>query len=169
MDDSFPGVSMAVPQDEDEIYALLLGLHQENGVFSVSEPRVRGFIRACTQQEDGVFGFIGLIRESTIEASVGLELTQWWYTDEWSLSEKWCFVHPGHRRKNHARRLVDFSKWCADRLAVPLLMGIISTQRTEAKERLYQRKMVRVGGMFMHGSTAPIVTGAHNGQQDHHH
>ncbi len=167
-EDFFPGVSLARPEDEDEIYAMLLNLWEENGVFSVDEGKVRQFIRDTTMQTNNVFGFIGLIRGEVIEASVGLLLNQWWYTSEWVLSEHWCFVHSDHRRKNHARRLVDFAKWCADRFSVPLAMGIISTQRTEAKERLYRRKMTPVGGMFMHRGSSPILTGGlHNVQQDH--
>lgn len=158
-DDFFPGVSFARPEDEDEIFTMLLDLHMENGVFSVDEAKVRGVIQGATQQRDGEFGFIGLIRGEKIEGSVGLTLTQWWYTSEWCLQEHWCFVNKDFRDKNHARRLVDFSKWCADRMSVPLAMGVVSTTRTEAKERLYRRSLTPVGGLFMHSSKGPVLTG----------
>lgn len=163
-DEFFPGVSFARPDDEDEIFKMLLELHQENGVFNVDEQKVREVIRGATQQRDGEFGLIGLIRGDRIEGSVGLTLTQWWYTSDWCLQEHWCFVHVDFRRQNHARRLVDFAKWCADRMSVPLSMGIMSTTRTEAKERLYRRKLTPVGGLFMHRGDGPIVTGAQSGQ-----
>lgn len=155
----FPGVSFARPQDEDEVYAMLLEMHKENGLFSVDENKVREVIKGSTQQREGEFGFIGVIRDDHVEASVGLNITQWWYSSEWCLQERWCYVRIDYRRKNHARRLVDFAKWCADKMSLPLAMSVLSTTRTEAKERLFRRKMTHVGGIFMHRSDGPVVTG----------
>jgi GNAT superfamily N-acetyltransferase len=160
-DEFFPGVSFARPEDEDEIFAMLLELHKENGLFLVDEIKVRKVIRSATRLgEPNDRGFIGLIRGERIEGSVGLLLDQWWYTSEWCLQELWCFVHPDFRRQNHARRLVDFAKWCSDKMEMRLVMGIMSTQRTEAKERLYRRKLTPVGGLFAHSNGGPVVTGA---------
>ena len=72
------------------------------------------------------------------------------------LNEIWCFVHPDHRRSTHARRLIEFGKWCADRLSgegvrVPLLLGIVTRHRLLPKLRLFQRQAPQVGAIFMHG------------------
>lgn len=148
-----PGIVLAEIEDEDEIYSHLLQLHEENGMFSVDEGRVREFIRSATERRGGI---IALIRGNEIEASLGMVMDQWWYTLDWCLNERWCFVHPRYRKKNHARRLVDYGKWCSDNLSrfsdvnVPLQMGIMSSTRTEAKERLYARQLTRVGGFFMY-------------------
>lgn len=151
------GIRPATPEDEDAIYAMLLELHEENGIFKVSETKVRDTIRMATQQQSGLIGIIG---DDEPEASCGLEIAQWWYTDEWSLNEKWVFVRQGWRRKNHASRLMDWAKWCERQLTTPLFMGIISTKRTEAKERLYRRKLTPIGGMFMYANGRTIETGA---------
>lgn len=154
---SFEGVSLAQPSDEDEVFAMLLQLHAENGVFKVDEEKVRDFIRHGTEQRGGI---IGVIRgETKIEASVGLTLDQWWYTKDWCLSERWNFVLPEHRRSSHAIQLIEYAKWCAERLKMPLQMGIISTHQTEAKIRLYGRRMRPVGGLFMYN--APDLPGVH--------
>ncbi len=155
--DHFAGIAFARPEDEDAVYAHLLELHRENGLFTISEHKVRNFIRLATEQKGGL---IGIIRgETDMEGSAGAIIESTWYSDDLHLSERWVFVHPDYRRQNHASRLVDFLKWCDGQLNLPLLAGIMSTNRTEAKERLYQRKLTRLGGFFGHSSTGPIVTG----------
>lgn len=153
------GIRAATPADEDIIYNMLLELHDENGIFKVSETKVRNVIKEATSQQGGIIGIIG---DNEPEASCGLEIGQWWYTDDWSLNEKWLFVRPAWRKQNHASRLMDWAKWCESQLDTPLFMGIISTKRTEAKERLYRRKLKHVGGMFMYANGRDIVTGARN-------
>lgn len=144
----FEGVDWAAAADEQPIYDMLMQLHAENGAFSVDDARVRLNIKLGTQRQGGI---IGVIRgETGLEASVGMVLDQWWYTEDWCLSERWNFVLPAFRKSDHAQRLIEFSKWCADRLSLPLMMGIISTQQTEAKLRLYRRFLTPVGGFFVY-------------------
>lgn len=157
MTNTFNGVDWASSEDEDELYQHLLLLHGENGMFTVSEMKVRDFIRQATDQKGAM---IGLIRGGLgIEASIGMVIDQWWYSDSWILSERWIFVHPDHRKKNHAARLTDFAKWCDKQLNLPLAVGIMSTTRVEAKERLYRRKFTYVGGFFMDNGDKPIIAG----------
>lgn len=163
------GITLAQIGDEDEIFDHLLQLHEENGIFTVDELRVRDFIRQATERQGGL---IAVIRGEEVEASIGLVLDQWWYTLDWCWSERWCFVNPKYRRKNHARRLVEYGKWVADNTnldgsVVPLQMGIISSTRTEAKERLYRRQLKPVGGYFMYkGKTDAPITGGAKGKTD---
>jgi len=158
-------VKAAQLPDEDQIYEMLLELHQENGIFVVDEERVRSFIREATEQRGAI---IGVIRGETgeLEASVGMVIDQWWYTLEWCLSERWLFVKPQCRRSTHARRLVDYAKHAAEKMGIPLQMGIMSTQSTAKKEALYARKMTRLGGIYMWDANQEIKTG---GKQDQHH
>lgn len=162
----------ALPNDEDAVFAMLLQLHDENGIFPVDEVRVREFIRGATGGTN--HGLIGVIRgDAGLEASVGLVIDQWWYTLKYCLSERWVFVSPAARsrpefdrkrgEKGHATLLMEWAQWCAQQFRVPLQMGIMSTQRTEAKERLYRRKMTPVGSLFMwDGDATQFKTGALN-------
>jgi hypothetical protein len=144
----FEGVSLASPADEDDLYQHLLLLHKENGLYTVSERKVRETIRVATEQRGGV---IGVIRgDDGLEGSIGMMLDQWWYTEDFCLGERWVFVHKDHRRKPHASRLIDFGKWAASQMGVSLQIGIMSTKQTEAKMRMYQRKLTQIGGFFMH-------------------
>jgi hypothetical protein len=155
---TFAGVRLARPEDEDAVYQLLLPLYEENAIMPLSEARVRAQIRAGTRGEGGIVGVIeGADR---LEASIGLVFNQFWYTEAWHLNELWCFVHPDHRASTHARRLIEFGKWCADRLSggetrVPLLLGIVTRHRLLPKLRLFQRQAPQVGAIFMHGVEVP--------------
>lgn len=150
MAENFAGVRMARPEDEESVYALLMQLHAENGLSPVSEQKTRAMIRRATQKDGGIIGLIE--GKDGIEASVGLLLTQWWYSEAWHLEEMWTFVHPDHRRTTHAKRLIEFAKWASDRMGVPLLMGILTRDRLAPKLRLYQRQIPQVGALFVHGA-----------------
>jgi len=150
MDQGFAGVRVARPEDEDEIVSLILLLHSENGMFTAVEEYIRDEVRRLTHKDGGLIGVIDG-ESGKIEGTVGFDISSWWYTDDLCINEKWNFVHPDHRRTTHAKRLIEFGKWCSDQLKIPLFMGIITNDRTEAKERLYRRQLHRIGGYFTHG------------------
>jgi hypothetical protein len=145
----FAGVRLARPGDEDAVYDLLLGLYSENALFTLSEHKARATIRYATEKRGGIIGVID--GPKGLEATVGLALETYWYTDQWHLSEYWNYVSPEFRQSNHAKRLIDYSKWMADRLGVPLIMGILTTSHLAPKMRLYQRQLDQIGAFFHHG------------------
>lgn len=155
---TFAGVRLARPEDEEPVYRLLLELYAENALMPMNEAKVRATIRAGTRGEGGIVGVID--GEDGVEASIGMSFSQFWYTDRWHLNELWCFVHPDRRASSHARRLIEFGKWCADRLGseaqrMPLLLGIVTRHRLLPKLRLFQRQAPQVGAIFMHGVELP--------------
>ena len=123
----------------------------------MEESKVRAMIRRGTRKEGGVIGVID--GKNGAEATVGMVLSQWWYSSSWHMEEVWNFVHPDHRHSGHAKHLISFAKWTADKLSVPLIMGILTRDRVAAKIRLYQREIPQVGALFLHGAT---LTGAIN-------
>lgn len=146
---SFEGVRVARPDEVDAIYNLLLELHAENGLFTLDPAKSRKTIVDLLDPSRGVIGVIE--GPNGLEGSIGLFLTAWYYTTDLHLSEFWNFVKPECRRSTHAKRLIEFGKWVADDLGVPLHMGIVTTSRAEAKMRLYRRQLKQVGGYFLHG------------------
>lgn len=155
----FPEVALALPEDEEDVYDFLMALHAENALFPVSPEKVRAAIRHATDRQGGI---IALIRgkDGRIEASFGAVIDPWWYTIAPSLNEVWNYVRPDCRRTTHARRLIEFAKRLEQELGIPLFMGIISTERTEAKMRLYRRQLEPIGGLFTHGLRRPALEGA---------
>jgi len=147
-------VALAVPDDEDSLWEMLLELHEENGLFTVNEAKVRASIRLATEARGGL---IGIIRGDEIEASMCLVIDQFWYTEDWCLLEQWLFVRQPYRHKKHAKTLVEWAKDNASKLDLKLQAGIMSTERTAAKERMYQRLMTPIGGFFMFDPARPEV------------
>jgi hypothetical protein len=142
-----PRVRMAKPEDEDEIFAICKLLHEENGIFPMSDTKVRARIHECLYQRGGIMGVVG--KPGQIEAVICLSLAQGaWYTDAYSLDEHFAFVLPNHRRSENAKELIIFAKACANELGLPLQIGVLSNERTEAKVRLYQRQLGAPAGAF---------------------
>ena len=142
-------VRFAVPSDAQQIYDMLKDLYTENTIFPMSPHKVKEqIVQGCLQNN----GVIGVIEENGVLAgSVGIFANQYWYTEAWNLEEYWNFVQPDFRRKPYGRDLVDFAKWFNENAGFILSMGIMSTHRTEAKCRLYDRKLTRIGAYFMNG------------------
>jgi GNAT superfamily N-acetyltransferase len=153
MTTEFSGVRMAKNADAGRIYDFLLELNKENAVFSLSELRAKQAIATCLEPSaNAPGGVIGLIEHGNgIEGCVGLRPSQMWYTAEWFLDELWNFVHPNHRKTDHAKKLIEFAKWSASNLGLPLVMGIVTRNRLAPKMRLYQRQMPQIGAYFCFG------------------
>ena len=141
-------VRVATQADEDKIFCLMYLAHKENAMASVNYEKVWDMIRHATQRRGGVIGVID--GENGIEAMICMTLSQWWYSDEWHIDELVNFVHPACRRSTHAKHLLLFSKWFAEQMTMPLFVGVLSTHRTEAKVRLYERQITKGGAVFCH-------------------
>lgn len=155
--DEVPRVRLAKPEDEDEIFAICKLLHDENGLFPMSEQKVRARIRECTEQRGGIIGVIG--DPGDIQAIVCLIINQFWYSDTFSLDEQFAYVLPNHRRSENAKELIIFAKACAQELKLPLVIGVLSTERTRAKVRLYERQLGSPSGAY-------FLVGTSSGQHE---
>lgn len=152
-------VRIAIPSDEEALFHFLTkNLYQENGMFSLSEAKVRQAINNYCNQRDSL---IGLIEDETgIVGCVGLYIASFWYTDEYHLDEIFNFVREDRRCSNYAKDLIDFAKWCNENMNLVLMMGILSTVRTEAKVRLYSRRLQMIGAFFANPVPGkPILSG----------
>lgn len=153
-------VRLAERAEEDAIFEAVVKLHSENGLFVLSERKVRATLQRAFDGQEGagdgktVPTVIGVIGElGKIEASIGLEINQPSYSDEWQISELWNFVDPDYReahgdQKGRAATLIDFAKGVSDKMHLPLIIGIVSNHRTEAKIRLYERQLEKAGAFF---------------------
>lgn len=143
---TMPIVRKADIRDEAELMAMCRELHRENGLFTMSEDKVRDFLRRAFDRQGAVIGVIG--EPGKIEGSIYLLIGGFWYSDEWHLEELWSYVRPQYRKSNNAKELINFAKRCSDELKVPAVIGIISNDRTKAKVQLYQRQLGTAAGAF---------------------
>ena len=153
---NFSGVRIAIETDEPAIYNLLMLMHREAGTFSFSDRKVRDHMEHATRQKGGIAGIV--YGENGVEATVGLSISQAWYSEDWHLNELWNFVHPAYRKKGHAQKLVEFSKWCSDNMTIPLVIGAVLNKRTEAKMRMLKRLVPVMGALFLYNN-APNMDG----------
>lgn len=143
-------VRIATPKDEDEVMRLMRAAFAEQPIFPLNEQRMRNNIRVCTERRGGVLGVID--GPNGIEGYLIAVLGQHWYSDVWHLEELSNFVHPDYRKSTHAKDLISFVKWFAEQLQMPVVLGILSTKRLEAKIRLYQRQVRHVGAVFVYNT-----------------
>lgn len=142
-------VRLGTPADEEAMLDLALRAWEENGINDVNPEKMLAMIRPALYLWQGLVGIIGE-PDGKIEGAVLLRLSQMWYSDSWMVEEKAIFVDPEYRsaKGGRARKLCEFSKKVADDLGVPLIIGVLSNQRTEAKIRLYERQFGAPAGAF---------------------
>ncbi len=132
--------------DEDELVAMCHELHRENGIFTMSDDRVRAMLRHAFDRKGGIIGVIG--ERGKLQGSIYLLVTQIWYTDDYHIEELWNFVRPDYRKSDNAKEFIAFAKRCSDEIGIPSIIGILSNDRTQAKIRLYERSLGRPAGAY---------------------
>lgn len=142
-------VRKARPSDRDTVLDICRQNHVENGQFGLSMRKVEGMVDKAFSNEGCIIGTVGQGRN--VEGIIMLLIAQFWYTDDWCLEEIMNYVLPEHRRSTHAKDMIAFAKRCSDEIQIPLVIGVVSNERTKAKIELYRRQLGEpVGGYFMH-------------------
>jgi N-acetylglutamate synthase-like GNAT family acetyltransferase len=155
-------VRTATPEDEDSIIKLAHLVGVENGLFQMNEEKVRNLLRPLLYLHGGIVGVIG--SGDSMEGVIILRISQNWYSDASFLEEMCVFVHPDYRaaKGGRARKLVEFAKKVSEKLEMPLMIGVLSNSRTDAKTRLYERQFGNpAGAFFLYGMKTGML-----GQQE---
>jgi len=134
-------VRTGVPEDVDGMMHLALAACEENGLTRPSPRKLLTEIWAGLNRDHGIVGIIGPVG-GKLEAAILLRTEALWYSDDMTLVERAVFVAPEHRgaKIGRARMLCEFAKTAAEGLGMPLVIGIISSDRAKAKVALYQRQ-----------------------------
>lgn len=154
-------VRAARQDDKPEVWRLFRLCHAENGMLPLSDRKVDYHIDRLLNpaniaaDDAGPRGLIGVIGQRHLEGAIMLSFGSPWYSDEINLDEYLNFVDPAHRNSNHAKTLISYAKHMVDMLRVThqglkLMIGVLSTKRTAAKARLYERQLTPAGVFFVH-------------------
>lgn len=145
-------VRIAVPTDSDALFSFVWEAHEETRYAPKDDDKIRSTIAHATSvRRNPVFG---IIRGSAgIEGAVGLAFDTWWFSSHPILMSFFFFVHPEHRRSNHAADLRAFAGWFAAQIGMPLVLVDWSPQET-GKTRLFAKHGERVCSMFSQGLAA---------------
>lgn len=139
---------MASEEDEPQLMSLCEGLAEENALFKPNFDKVRETVRNVVRKKQGFVGCIG--SHEKLEGAILILVSEMWYTDQPCLEELFNYVVPEFRASNRAVQLVEFAKSVSNKMRLPMLIGIVSNIRTEAKVRLYDRKLSRAGAFYLH-------------------
>jgi hypothetical protein len=142
------GVRLANPDDVHELMDVAMQACSENGFVKPNKIKLLHEIWAGSNQDHSIIGVIG--EPGKIEGAILLRITDSWYSDDTVLEERGIFILPEFRnaKGGRARKLCEFAKRASEVLNAPLLIGVLSNQRTEAKVRLYERQFGKPTGAF---------------------
>lgn len=156
-------IRIGTPEDLDEIMKVAMVAAEENGFLNPNPAKLAAEIWPALHQDHGIVGVIGK-PGGMVEGCVLLRIGQMWYSDMMVVEERAVFTHPDFRnaKGGRARKLCEFSKKVADDLGIPLIIGVLSNHRTEAKVRMYERSFGKPSGaFFLYGAkTGGWVNGA---------
>jgi hypothetical protein len=143
-------IRVATPEDLDDIMKIAMMAVEENGFVQPNPERLLQDIWPSLHLDEGVIGAIGPKGTKKIEGVVLLRIGNLWYSDEKAVEEKAIFVAPEYRsaKGGRAKRLCEFSKKVSDELGLPLMIGVLSNQRTAGKIKMYQRIFGEPSGAF---------------------
>lgn len=148
MFDNF-GVRIGTPDDVHPMMDLAMQACDENGFVDPNPQKLLAEIWPALNLHDGL---VGIIQDegNRLEGAILLRIGAMWYSDAPVLEEKAIFISPDYRsaKGGRARRLCEFSKRMSDELDLPLVIGVLSNHRTEAKVRLYERQFGKPSGAF---------------------
>jgi hypothetical protein len=151
-------VRLAVPEDKLAVFELCKMLHSENGLFPMDDDLVQETMMKGINRNGGILGVIGPIG-GPLEGMIYMLISNFWYSRKPHLEELFSYVPTEYRKSNHAKALIEFAKKCATD-DIRLVIGVVSNTRTEAKVRLYERRLGKPAGAFF---VYPPPAAAHYG------
>jgi hypothetical protein len=151
MDQDIPElvVRVGTPDDVHDVMELAIMGSKENGFVNASQTKMLEDVWQALNHNHGILGLIGPPGGKP-EGAVLLRIVVPWYSDEPVIEERAIFIHPDYRsaKGGRASRMCEFSKRVSERMQLPLMIGVLSNQRTEAKVRLYKRHFGEPAGAY---------------------
>lgn len=143
-------VRVGTPEDVHQFMDLCLRGSEENGFVQPDPHRLLEEVWPALNRDGGLCGVIGAPGAEHFEGGVLLRTCKLWYSDHLVLEERGIFVHPDYRaaKGGRARKLCEFAKAAAAKLEMPLLIGVLSNERTEGKVKLYERIFGKPAGAY---------------------
>ena len=142
-------VRYAMPEDVHKMMDIGMMAARENGVGETDTMKLLQVVwRGVTHDR----AIAGVIEGPTgqLEGVTLLLVEEQGHSRDPILVEQTVYVHPDFRSARGARaaKLVEFNKAVAVRMDLPLLIGILSNERTKAKIRLYERLFGEPSGEY---------------------
>lgn len=155
MDNPF-GLRVATPPDAASLLAFVLPIFEEDAAQAISVSKIQALVERCLTRDRAIAAIV-TGADGEIEASVGVSIDTFDYTDEIHLMVRWLGVAPAFRRTDRASRMVNYVRWLYDTMQgqsdapVPVFMPTLTTAEQRPKVLLYQRRLPQVGVLHAFG------------------
>lgn len=158
-------VRIGTLDDLDAVMELSMLAVEDNGFLGADPQKLLTALYPALCQDHGIVG-LTVEQDGRVSGGILLHISTHWYSDAPFLEEKSIFIHPEFRaaKGGRAKQLAEFAKKVSDTLGLPLLIGVLSTTRTEGKVRMYRRTFGEPAGAFFLYNGA---TGAHRSDTEH--
>jgi hypothetical protein len=142
-------VRVGTKDDIDGMMQLAMAACEENGLTNPNPTKLLGELWAALNLDKGIVGIIGAPGQQ-FESAILLRTEPMWYSDDLTLIERAIFVHPDFRaaKGGRARKMCEFAKEASEMLGIPLVIGVLSSDRSESKVRLYERQFGKAHGAY---------------------
>jgi hypothetical protein len=142
-------VRVGTPEDIEGCLYLFIKANEENGIAKLDPDKLFNIVWPSLHCDGGMVGVIGESGGQP-EGVVLLRIESLWYSDAPVIAEKLVYVHPEFRsaKGGRAAKLCEFSKQVSDELDMPLVVGIVSNDRTKGKIKLYERLLGPQAGAY---------------------
>lgn len=152
-------VTLATEADSFGLLVLIQESDKEQAITARDYGKVREVIDMATDRTpitdaDGapfmrpVFGVI--VADGVVEAACGMFPTQPW--DSWETYLRGFFLYTGlaSRQKNHAKNLLQWSNWFANRSQMVIMWEVMHCRPLDDRSRLFLRHAAPLGSFFIH-------------------
>lgn len=142
-------IRFATTDDMREMMALAMSATDENALLPPASHKIAVEMWAALSMDHGFVACIGK-PGGIIEGAILMRIGTMWYSEEIILEEKALYIHEDYRsaKGGRATRLAEYAKKAADELMLPLMIGVLSSERTAGKIRMYKREFGDPAGAF---------------------
>lgn len=146
-------IRLAEQSDYAQVVELAHEVHAENGILDYDDDLLFEVMAKHYERRGAIIGVIGP-EGGRLEGFIMLTMGHLWYSRSWLLEELMIYVRPEYRH-GEARidALIEFEKSKSDAIGIPLVTGIFSATRLEAKVRLYRRRFGYPSGVIFTHNT----------------
>ena len=148
-------IRMADLWDEPQLLDMWHQMHAEQPYHPSDISKVSAMFRLAIAPIPERRGIIGVIGERHhLVGGLFLMLEPVWYSQEFYLRELFNYVRPEARKSTYAKDLIAYGIECSEATGMELEVGVFSNIRTEAKCRLYDRFLERMGAFYRYVPTS---------------
>lgn len=138
-------IRRADASDFADIIHMLVEMHSEMGIFSLSVERLTARVYAVLKSGICLIADI----DGSPAGTIGLIGDIPWYTDDRTLADTWIFVRKGKRSLKIFGEMVREARSVANQMGFPLVLTLYSLKDQDRKARLFERHAHRIMTGFL--------------------